>query len=452
MIELPIRRPDRAYRDTWLWVPKDKVNVRMLKHSLTLKINGGRDEIVMYREAKHHIGIPRARFDQDELRYEVVELTPTEFESVNITSGVVLDALDPKSDQQREAFADLMLSEGGILNLKCGSGKTPLMLHAIAQWGGPALIVGAPHVLKQWIGEIELHLEVEGELGWIQGKPSKWKWEGCPIVLASLKTLSIYADEVPLDLCRYPGVVVYEEIHHLAATQYSRTATLFPGRRYGLTATVNRPDGLEMQYLWHVGPVIHRNLTYDLVPEVIFRESSTVVDWGREKDRPEYCDKFGEIHIQKLCAYVGQLPEEIAFARETVDREVAAGSNILALSVSKKHSRTLHGFYPDSGVIDADVPFGKRLAMLSDHKLTFATVQIAREALNKKELDVLLLLTEFSSDNNLQQAIGRVLRKCIGKMPKVIVLSHTKIGPMNSMGNNLKRHFKRWGMEVKNEQ
>ena len=451
MIELPVRQADRAYRDSWLWVPKSKVNVRMLKHSLTLPINGGKDSIPMYRDAEHHIGIPRERLDPDELRYEVVDLTPRAYDTIKVKSRIVLDAQEPESDQQMQAFSDLMTADCGILNVKCGMGKTVLALHAIAEWGVPAMVIGAPGHLKQWESEIKLHLEVDGEIGWIQGKPEKWRWRGCPIVLASLKTLSIYADEVPFELCCYPGVIIWDEIHHLAAKWYGRTSDLFLGRRYGLTATVNRPDGLEMQYLWHVGPVIHRNLEYDLVPEVTFVASPTVVDWKCEETRPEYCDKFGEVHIQKLCAHVGQLPGEIAFARGIIDREVGAGGNILALSVSRDHSRALHEFYPDSGVIDANVPFNKRMDQLHEHELVFATVQIAREALNKKELDVLILLTEFSSNNNLQQAIGRVLRKLVGKMPRVIVVSHVNVGPMQNMGMNLRRHFRRWGMEVKSE-
>lgn len=440
-----------AYRDTWLWVPKGKVNTRMLRHSLTLDINGGRDSIKMFREAEHHLGIPRERLDEDELNFEVVDLTPKTFDPISVKSKIVLDAQDPTSRQQEDAYADLMTADNGILNVKCGLGKTVLALHAVAEWGVPALVIAAAGHLKQWESEIKLHLEMDGEIGWIQGKPEKWRWKGCPIILASLKTLSIYADEVPFDLCRYPGVVIWDEIHHLAAKWYSRTSDMFPCRRLGLTATVNRPDGLEMQYLWHVGPVIHRNLEYDLVPEVTFIESPTTVDWNDKEARKEFCDKFNEVHIQKLCAYVGQRPEEIAFAKSIVDREVAAGGNILALSVSRDHSRALHELYPDSGVIDANVPFKRRLDMLHEHELVFATVQIAREALNKKELDVLVLLTEFSSDNNLQQAIGRVLRKCAGKMPKVIVLSHVNVGPMVNMGHNLRRHFRRWGMEVRSE-
>jgi len=453
MIELPIRKPDVAYRDTWLWVPKSRVNTRMLRHSLTLLINGGRDELTMYRESEHHLGIPRARLDPDELKYEVVDLAPTKFESVDIVSKVVLDAQDMTDTIQRDSFADLMASENGILNIRCGAGKTVIMLHLIAELGVPALIINdRGHILEQWVGEIEKHLEIKGGVGWIQGNPKKWKWKNHPIVLASLKTLTLYADQIPTDLCQRFGIVVWDEIHHLAAPGYALTADIFPGRRYGVTATVNRPDGLEMQYLWHVGPVVYRNLEHDLVPEVVFKESPTVVDWSCEEDKPEYCDKFGEIHIQKLCAYVGQCPSDIALAREVIDKEVAAGGDILALSVSKNHSRALHALYPDSGVIDANVPFKKRLAVLADNKLTFATVQIAREAINKKALDVLILLTEFSSDNNLQQAIGRILRKCEGKVPKVVVISHKNIGPMQGMGMNLRRHFRGWGMEVKDEQ
>ena len=450
MLELPIRRDDCAYRDTWLWVPKSKVNARMLRHSLTLSINGGQDTLVMYREAEHHIGIPRERLDLDELKYEVVDLTPQSYEEINIESRIVLDAQDPTDTIQRDSFIALLDSTNGILNLRCGAGKTVVLLHFIAELGVPALIVNdKANILKQWEQEIGTHLEVPGKLGWVQGRPSKWRWETNPITLASLKTLSLYHDEIPAAFCQRFGIVVWDECHHLAARQYALTADMFPGRRYGATATINRPDGLEVQYLWHIGPVVHRNLKHDLIPEVTFVASPTTVDWDCAEQQAEYTDKFGTLHIQKLCAFVGQLPGELEFAQEIIDREIANNRDILALSVSKDHSRALHTRYPGSGVLDGDVHFSKRLAVLAEHKLTFATVQLAREALDKKSLDVLILLTEFSSDNNLQQAIGRVLRKCVGKAPKVIILSHEKIAPMRHMGMKLRNHFRKWGMKVK---
>jgi superfamily II DNA or RNA helicase len=160
-------------------------------------------------------------------------------------------------------------------------------------------------------------------------------------------------------------------------------------------------------------------------------------------------DRRGEIHLTRLVHYVASRPEEIEFERSVIDEGVKRDRDIMAITLSVKHASMLHSLYPGSGVLHAGVDPDERLGILKNSKLTFATVSMAKEALNKQKLDSLIILTEFSNRNVLQQAVGRIQRFLKDKKKtKVIVIWHVNIGPMKRMGYKLMSHFRRWGMKV----
>lgn len=448
---LPVRDPEIGYMDTWLWLPKKKISVEMIKNSLTIPVSV-RDDVVymtLWKDSPNHLGIPREKIRVEDLPYPVVDLTPRAYEKVKFHSRVVLDYLQPDKDEQKRAFEDMSAADGGILNLACGKGKTVITLHHIAQRGVPALIINdKTHILQQWIQEINRFLVVPGELGWIQGNPSKWKWR-CPITLASLKSLAMYADQVPPEMTAWFGTIIWDEIHHLSADEFSKTADLFYGDRFGTTATVERDDGSELLYLWHVGDVVHKNLKQDVIPSITFFRSTLTLDMSDPESFRACTDCRGEVHIRRMANYVGTRPAEIKFAKSVIDEGIKRDRDILAVTLSKEHAQLLHELYPGSGVLHADIPARDRLDILKRSKLTFATIDMAKEALNKQRLDALIILTEFSSKNILQQAVGRIQRFMIGKkQTKVIVIWHVNIMPMRNMGYKLMNHFKRWGIKV----
>ena len=439
-------RPDAIYRNTLLWIPKTSVPKSVVTNGLTVYDQQG-NSIIAYKENETHYGVPRAWMREEEveeLDAPIIDETPEEYEPTSIISRITLDAQGTGNIQQ-DAFMSLMLADGGILNLRCGIGKTVIALHTIANMDVPALVINDKvHILKQWKEEALKHLKIKkGDIGWIQGKPEKWKWKR-PLTLASLTTLAKYADSVTDEMARYYGVIFWDEVHHLAARQFSKTADMFYGKRFGLTATVRRADGLEVLYLWHLGGVLQRVLENEMKPEVVVVKSPTNVDFTEAYE--EITDIRGEIHIQKLCTYVGTRKRELRFVKSVLEKLIEEDRDILCLSVSKQQIVLLHKAFPNSGIIHADIPVDDRLNMLDDNKLTFATVQIAREALNKKSLDTLVVLTEFSSQQNLQQAVGRILRKYGDKKPKVVIIGHPNVGPMAAMQKKMLKHLRSWGM------
>lgn len=446
--ELAVKDRDTAYIDTMLWLPKKLVSLDTLRSSLEVPVKGARSFLPLWKDAPHHIGVPRASVPLDQLQCELVSLIP-EFPSVQIASKITLDALYPECSDQREAFDDIIHSRGGVLNLACGKGKTVIFLHAISKWSTPAIVINDKgHILNQWREEIEDKLEFDGEIGLIQGHPRKWMWENRPIVLASLRSLAKYADETPYKLARNFGVVIWDEIHHLSAPQFSRSASVFPGMRFGATATPRRLDGSQFVYFSHVGQIVHSNMHQEIIPEVVFVRSPVQISLDDPDVKQNACDRYGDIHVIKLAAYVGQLEQELNFASGLIEEALSANRKVLALSMSVDHLNALHQRFPGSGLVTKDVKVNERLKIIRGKQLTFGTTNLAQEALDEPSLDSLLILSEFSSDNTLQQAVGRIQRKAIKKMPRVVIIWHVGVRGMRNMGNKLRSHFKKWGFRV----
>ncbi len=375
-------------------------------------------------------------------RCRVVDLTPR-FETISISSDVVLDVSDPSRDSQARAFKDLVEAPDGILNLACGAGKTVLVVHAIAHWKRRALIIAhQEEILEQWRGEIEEHLTFDGGIGWIQGKPENWDWQH-PITLAMIQTLAKYRADISADMRRWFGTIIWDETHHLAARQFCKTADVFPGHRYGATATVERGDGSEIVYLWHIGKVLHSNLEQDLVPTVTFVHSPTEIDMRSPAVRHEVTDSNDNIHTRRLVNYVAQREEEIEFVSEHIQEALTAGRKILALSLSKDQLGVLHDRFPGSGLIRGDVKgAGVRRGALKDNQLCFGTADLAKEALNDKALDALFILTEFVKEGMLQQAVGRIQRFLKGKSDvRVVVIRHRHVPRLERMARKMESYF-----------
>lgn len=448
-ISLPIRDKATAYLDTWLWLPKTRIPVETIKKAFTLVSQsyvGEGKTITLWRDAPNHLGVPRAKVDIASLPYPVVDLRPRHYQRINARSNLVLDQLVPDKDIQLQAYRKLQRSSGGILNLSCGLGKSPLMLHAAAHWDRPVLIINdKPHILDQWRGEIEKFLEFDGGVGWVQGNPSKWKWRH-PVTLATLKTLAMHRDAISPEMIRHFGVIIWDEIHHLASTEYCRVADLFLGNRYGTTATIDRPDGLQMIYLWHIGRPVYTYLEQDIQPKVVFLSSPTTVDLHSR----ECCDVTRKPHLGKIRIAVAKQVSEINLVHRVVGDAAAKGRDMLALSFSRDQILELHEKF-ESGVMHSGVPKKFRLAQLADNKLTFATNDLAKEAISKRSLDSLLFLNEVTSPITLTQAPGRIQRPHLNgeiKNARVVVLWHINVEPLRRMGFKMQRHFKEQGMEV----
>lgn len=339
------RDPSKGYLDGWLWVPKFFVDEASVKASLTHSIvtHAGSVKVIhLYREAPNHILVPRAFWEVGALPFEVVDCRPLSFQEVDFGSRVKLDhraqddgngnvAILPTGEYvQHRSFAALEAATGGVLQLACGKGKTPTTLHHIAMSRVPAIVmVDNSQLLEQWAREADRFLDVPGGVGLIADGKKKWQHG---LVLATYLSVANWADTMPEEVRRWFGAAYWDEGHHLSAPVFAKTASLFYGRRYALTATPKRADGLHVIAEAHVGKVLYKDLTQPLKARFIFYWTGLSLDLTDPSC--SVTDKTGEVHHSKVFRYFGRWRERLWRIIENCVDAVNAGRKVLVLGNS----------------------------------------------------------------------------------------------------------------------
>jgi superfamily II DNA or RNA helicase len=459
MAEVTFARKDAntGYYGQYLWLPKAHINVRSIKAGLEFPIMGeeGLEYLRLWEEDKDHVIVPREfipRSQYSTLSFPIFDIGPHKFPVVEIRSTIQLDAKSPDKNTQKLAHDAMVEAHSGVLNLSCGKGKSIIALHAIATMRVPALIiVNNTTLIDQWNSYIRQFLVLPEEVGLVQGPPDKWVWRR-PITLAMLHSLALYAERLPAGMAQYFGVVIWDEIHHLSAPLFSTTAPLFPGKRYGLTATISREDGLEAVYSYNVGDVFFKDLSQEIRPKIHFQNHPLQINWKSKETKAAILGKDGKLNIPKLRTFIGTLPTNNEFIATCVRQAVEAGRKILVLSHSVDQLGLLHEMFPESGLCTGKEKPAHRIEVLRGKNPVFGTTQLVREGLDEDTLDALFFVTPFGSGavaegghNTLQQGMGRTQRVRTGKkVPVVVIIDHLYIPQFHRMCNQLKRQLKNW--------
>jgi superfamily II DNA or RNA helicase len=165
-------------------------------------------------------------------------------------------------DYQAEALAAWKAGgRRGVVSLPTGSGKSFVAELCIVDTARPTLIV-APTIdlVNQWHANLSKALDCPiGALGGGQHDPQ-------------VITVSTY-DSAYLHMERYGdrfGLVVFDEVHHLPADAYAQIAEMMLAPyRLGLSATVERNDGMHQRLDHLVGPVVYEKGIKELSGHVL---------------------------------------------------------------------------------------------------------------------------------------------------------------------------------------
>jgi superfamily II DNA or RNA helicase len=193
---------------------------------------------------------------------------------------------------QREAVDAWLRAHGrGIVVLPTGAGKTVVAYDAIARLGVRTLVV-VPTIdlLRQWRGGLAEHLGVPPEeVGAIGGGER---------VSGPLTVITYDSAAMPRRKLDGYGLLIFDEVHHLPAQTYRAIATKCAAPwRLGLSATLERADGLHAELDTLIGPLVferdaeelaaqkhiaayvERRLFVDLSPEEELRYESLMAEW-----------------------------------------------------------------------------------------------------------------------------------------------------------------------------
>tara|TARA_Y100001973_G_scaffold106807_1_gene188092 strand:- start:31797 stop:33143 length:1347 start_codon:yes stop_codon:yes gene_type:complete len=426
--------PDKGYRSDQLWLPLKHINnLAGVKQSLTFQMDAQPD-IHAWSLTESHICVPREYIPYEkysEMPFEIENVTPHTFPEI-----VVKPTFTLRDEIQEIGKSHLVNRGSGILSLSCGKGKTVISLHAWTEIGTPALIVVPTQDLAhQWISRIVEHTDIRREeVGWIQG--NKWDWDK-PIAVALIQTLASRSDEIPEEMRNHFGVVIYDEVHRLGAPYFNRTASLGQGIRWGLSATPFRKDGLDALYRYHTGDILYQNLEQEVIPEVFFKKTGVALT---AEDADKLKDRSGEINMPRLYTWLGEHEDRNKKIISMLEMAKSDGRVVLALSERVEHLKYLHSKFDDAGIIYGAVKGEDRPNILQDNDMVFAITQLARDGLDRKELDTVVITMPFTDRGRFEQIIGRSQRAKETK-PVVIIFEDERIPGCKAMCQKLRAHL-----------
>lgn len=441
------KEPGLAYVGNNLWLPKTAIREGQIKRALEFLVNGreGQELLRLWKDSAHHVVCPREFLPPSQYphyKFPFIDIRP-QFERVEFEDFVV-----PRDEEQRRAWAAFAANDNGILNLGCGKGKTKLAVKKIAQKKVPTLvIVPDGGILTQWQEAIlgsertPVGLKFKGGLGLIQGPQFEWQE---PVVLALISTLAlkIRDGKVPEEFFRRFGLVIYDEVHRLGAPVFSLCAEPFYGDRIGLTATVQREDGLDPIYRYHLGEPFYTDLSQDLVPRIYFWRTPSKLSF-------DMCIKNGNVNISMLRTLLGRDTVGNVYRYYAIKDALAEGRKVLCLSHSKDQLKLFHALFPESGLILGATPKDERTSILRSNPIVFAIAKLGSEGVDDSALDTLFWLTPFRSRNALQQSMGRIQRAHPNKMPPVMVIFEDHMtGPLRALCHKLRGNLREWGFQI----
>jgi len=436
---------------THIFLPKDELKnpIDQLKKKFTVISKYGDSVIPIYKEVKGYFGVPRYFANFEELANEYLDKRAD-------GDKIAFNVVNSPRERQKPVlsrFSDELLfgKTGFLLNAPTGTGKTYMMLWMLSQIGRTALvIVPREYILEQWIDMILQHTDLKSsDIGIVQ--QNKCDFSGKKIVVGMLHSLALR--DYGKQFYNYFGAVVWDEVHTVSTELFSKTINLFPARyRIGASATLNRKDGTDIAYRLAVGEtLLQMGGTADLSPIVFMKEYKTKLlppaglsYFSNSKKRYGIITSFlaeDPVRNAIISDYVHKLYRSGRRVLMLTDRKIQVEA--VAYILAKKHEVPPHHI----GFFTGDTPRNARKVVIDSAPIILATYGVMRMAVDAPDLSGLVFGTPLS---DVEQAVGRILRKCEGKqVPVVIDIVDTALNDTVRWAHIRKSFYLSRGAEVK---
>ena len=297
---------------------------------------------------------------------------------------------------------------GGIVSIGCGGGKTVIAINIACRLKLKTLFISHKDFLNVQFAERVKMFSPDSSVGII--KQNKIKVEDKDFVVGSLQSIAMR--DYDTDIFKDFGLVIIDEVHHCSAEVFSKalikTCSPFV---LGLSATLNRKDGLRKVFEWFIGiPVIKPiNNTDDNDIDVIYYHFNA--------DNLEY-NKIetmfnGKISAVKMLGNVVAYKPRILFIVNAIVENMNKDRQLLVLSERKlllaeiyKLLNNLEGFNYTMGYYIGGMSQTK-LNESAKANIILATTHMSSEGLDIPSLNSLILVSPMS---DIEQSVGRILR------------------------------------------
>lgn len=300
---------------------------------------------------------------------------------------------------------------GGIVSIGCGGGKTVIAINIACRLKLKTLFISHKDFLNVQFAERVKMFSPDSSIGII--KQNKIDIENKDFVVGSLQSIAM-RDYDP-DIFKDFGLVIIDEVHHCSAEVFSqaliKTCSPFV---LGLSATLNRKDGLRKVFEWFIGkPVVKLiNNTDDNDIDVKYYHFTSN---NSEYNRIETMFN-GKISAVKMLGNVVSYKPRILFIVEAIKENMTKERQLLVLSERKALLNDIYTLLnTDGNNTDFDYTIGYYIGGMTQKKLNesakaniiLATTHMSSEGLDIPTLNSLILVSPMS---DIEQSVGRILR------------------------------------------
>jgi len=339
---------------------------------------------------------------------------------------------------QQEALDRWSADNRGVLVLPTGSGKTYLGMMAIELMNAPAfVVVPTLDLVDQWREELE---QFDVPIGEYTGREKQLE----AITVSTYDSAYNHAE----NLGNRFKLLVFDEVHHLAAEGYRHIAELFAAPfRMGLTATYEREDEKHEELPRLLGGKVYEigteELTGEYLSEYTVERISVDLTPGEQEQYDEKVETFrnylmssniqmrGPSDYQKVVMRSGNDPKAWAAVRaRNAARKIAYSSqakldelgNLLEthrddrIIIFTRYNDLVHDiadryFVPP---ITHKTPKDERRRILTrfkeDDYSAIVSSQVLDEGVNVPDANVGIILSGTGSSREYRQRLGRILR------------------------------------------
>ena len=378
--------------------------------------------VITFRENAQKLYVPRfyglSKFENqlDSIEYKIPEGDNISIPFVNELRDYQKKIVSIYFNHVQSGFG------GGILEVPCGRGKTIMALNIASVLQKKTLIlVHKEFLMNQWIERIRDFVP-SARVGKIQA--SVFDIEDKDIVIGMIQTM--YKKDYSNNAFNSFGLTIIDEVHRIGSEEFSKTLfKISTAYMLGISATVDRKDGLTDILYMYIGPKIYFEERKDSSAVDV---RAVFYDYEDDSYREEAFDFRGKIKYSTMISKISDFPPRKRFLVKILRDLISEDSSKQIMVLS--HKRDLLDYLQDGIEKGEFASCGqyvggmkqRALQETESKQIVLATYAMAAEALDIKTLNTLVMV---SPKTDIIQSVGRILRtEGAGKIIVDVVDSH----------------------------
>jgi superfamily II DNA or RNA helicase len=358
-----------------------------------------------------------------------VPLGKIDYRHAETPSAINCNFVPHNEEQEPLATKAVNLLRAGydhIFEAPTGWGKSVVGSVVACRLGQPTMIVvNKSDLMDSWYDALVNVLKVPAALvGKVQ--QNTCDWQGKRIVIGMAHSLCI-PDRYPMEMYRYFGFLLVDEVDTTPTDQFSPLFRLFPARyRMGMSATPDRKDGKWQVVQGNIGPTLVKGTLIPMSPKILVKQTG----WKIPKSKRWENGELVEVPIPYTPGRMGLVEKAMANSMtrnmnivEFAHAAYRADRRTLILCSTLEHLSRLFQMLASHGVPGNDIGYyvggmkKHELERGKNSRIILGTYKMVDRGTNVPIWDSLSLGTPRA---DVKQAIGRVLRFMEGKKQPVI--------------------------------